>query len=217
MDESSASAGEPASMQAVLAKGSKLRAHISRLRPTQITVGMLHVRRKMHTTRRQPQDRLDAFFDKRRIHVVVGPQQWLHVIDHHHWVRAWSEMGIDIIPVVVRKDLSHLNEEDFWRYMLRHHLVHPYDEHGRRQPLSALPSGVDGMRDDPYRSLEAFARIAGGYRKVKQAYPDFKWADFFRREIPGPFDNPECFAYALARAVKAARSPKARGLPGYLG
>ncbi|MCD9122703.1 ParB-like protein [Cupriavidus gilardii] len=200
-----------------LAKGSKLRAPIAELRPTQITVGALHVKRKMQTTRRQPEDRLEAFFDKHRIHVVVGPQHVLWVVDHHHWVRAWHELGFEIIPVFVRKDLSDRSEDEFWEYMLRRHQVHPYDEHGRRQPLSALPRSVAGMRDDPYRSLEAFARIAGGYRKVKQAYPDFKWADFFRREIRGPMDNPECFAYALALAVKAARSPKARGLPGYIG
>lgn len=204
-------------MGTTLSKGSKLRAPIAQLRPTQITVGMLHVNRKIQTTRRQPDDRLEAFFDKRRIHVVVGPEHVLYVVDHHHWVRAWHEMGIDIIPVIVRKDLSDRTEKAFWDYMLRHHMVHPYDEHGRRVPLDALPKSVQDMRDDPYRSLEAFARIAGGYRKVKQAYPDFKWADFFRREIQGPFDRPECFAYALALAVKKARSRKARGLPGYIG
>ena len=72
------------------------------------------------------------------------------------------------------------------------------------------------MRDDPYRSLEAFAQLAGGYDKVKQAYPDFRWADFFRRHIDGRLDTVPGFALALAHAVKLARSSKARGLPGHL-
>jgi hypothetical protein len=79
------------------------------------------------------------------------------------------------------------------------------------------PPAIAEMRDDLYRSLEAFARMAGGYSKVKEAYSDFRWADFFRREIDGPLDTQDLFADALARAIRLARSNKARDLPGFVG
>ncbi|TXI88616.1 MULTISPECIES: ParB-like protein [unclassified Cupriavidus] len=200
-----------------LKAGARLRVPVDQLRPTQITVGAYHVAQKMHVTRRVPRERLWAFLDRHQIHIVLGPGHIPFVVDHHHWVRAWHEMGIATVPALVRADLSHLSWRAFWLDMVKHHLVHPYDEHGRRQPLKALPDDIHGMRDDPYRSLEAFVQLAGGYRKVKTAYPDFRWADFFRREIDGPLDSHHAFAVALARGVKLALSPKARRLPGYIG
>jgi len=192
-------------------------AAVDALHPTQITVGAFHVSQKIHVTRRLPPDKRAAFLASHPVHVVIGPGHALYVVDHHHWVRAWHDLGIEMVPVIVRKDLSDLPPREFWRHMVRHHLVHPYDEHGRRRPLSELPGDVHGMRDDPYRSLEAFAQRAGAYRKVRTAYPDFRWADFFRREIDGPFDTPHGFAVALVRAVRLARSGAARDLPGYIG
>ncbi|WP_224078495.1 ParB-like protein [Cupriavidus laharis] len=186
------------------------------LHPTQITVGAYHVAQKMHVTRRVPPARRAAFLDRHRVHVVIGPEQALYVVDHHHWVRAWHDLGLTHVPAIVRTDLSRLDGHGFWRWMVDRHMVHPYDEHGRLRPLNELPASVHDMRDDPYRSLEAFVQLAGGYLKVRQAYPDFKWADFFRRHIDGPLDTPEGFAAALVRAVRLARSAKARKLPGYI-
>ncbi|WP_420992020.1 ParB-like protein [Cupriavidus sp. 30B13] len=204
-------------MIAPLGKGSKLVIPIDELRPTQITVGWYHVEQKMHATARRGAHQRPAFLERHRLDVVMGPEHVAYVVDHHHWVRAWHELGIHAAPVLVLRDLSALAPAAFWQAMLKTHSVHPYDEHGRRLPVSALPERVGDMRDDPYRSLEAFVQLAGGYRKVRQAYPDFRWADFFRRHVGGPLDTVDGFAEALARAVQLARSGKARGLPGYLG
>ncbi|AZG16520.1 MULTISPECIES: ParB-like protein [Cupriavidus] len=200
-----------------LGEGAALMVPIDHLRPTQMTVGAYHVAQKMHVTRRLSHADLPAFLDQHRVHVVQGPDQTLFVVDHHHWVRAWQEMGIDMVPALVRDDLSHLSWREFWKQMDAENMVHPYDEHGRRRPIRELPEDVHSMRDDPYRSLEAFVQLAGGYRKVSTAYSDFRWADFFRKHIKGPLDTHHTFAGALARAVKLALSPKARGMPGYIG
>ena len=54
--------------------------------------------------------------------------------------------------------------------MRAHNYIWSFDEHG--QPLdlatftAALPRSVQGLRDDPYRSLAALVRKAGGYDKV---------------------------------------------------
>lgn len=204
-------------MIAPLCRNAKLMVPLDALRPTQITVGAYHIAQKRHVTRRVPPHRLSAFLDCHRVHVIVGPGQNLYVVDHHHWVRAWHELGLATVPALVRADLSAMTPRAFWRHMVEQNMVHPFDEHGRRRPLSALPASIHDMRDDPYRSLEAFARMAHAYRKVPEAYSDFRWADFFRREIPGPMDSPHAFAAALARAVRLAHSKKAKGLPGYIG
>ncbi|SOZ28513.1 conserved protein of unknown function (plasmid) [Cupriavidus taiwanensis] len=200
-----------------LAPDSKLMVPLDALRPTQITVGGYHVAQKIHVTRRVAPEARAAFLDRHRVHLVIAPEQLLYVVDHHHWVRAWHDLGLTHVPGIVRADLSDMDVPAFWRHMVANHLVHPYDEHGRRQPLSELPEAIHDMRDDPYRSLEAFVQLAGGYRKVKTAYPDFRWADFFRRHVPGPFDTPHHFAFAVANAFRLAHSREARDLPGYIG
>ncbi|MBB2919730.1 ParB-like protein [Cupriavidus alkaliphilus] len=200
-----------------LAPDSKLLVPLDALHPTQITVGGYHVAQKVHTTRRVAPEARAAFLDRHRVHLVIGPEQVLYVVDHHHWVRAWHDLGLTHVPGIVRADLSDLDVPAFWRHMVANHLVHPYDEHGRRRPLTELPEAIHDMRDDPYRSLEAFVQLAGGYRKVKTAYPDFRWADFFRRHVPGPFDTPHHFAFAVASAFRLAHSREAKDLPGYIG
>ncbi|ODV44266.1 hypothetical protein AWV79_09885 [Cupriavidus sp. UYMMa02A] len=200
-----------------LRSGSKLMVPLDALHPTQITVGAYHVAQKMHVTRRIAPSRRAAFLDRHRVHVVIGPEHTLYVVDHHHWVRAWHDLGLTHVPAIVRADISYLGEREFWRWMVERHMVHPYDERGKRRPLKELPVSVHDMRDDPYRSLEAFVQLAGGYRKVKQAYPDFRWADFFRKHIEGPLDTSEGFAAALVRGFRLAHSARARNLPGYIG
>ncbi|CAG2147446.1 hypothetical protein LMG31506_03630 [Cupriavidus yeoncheonensis] len=201
----------------VLRDGSKLMMPLDALHPTQITVGAYHVAQKVHVTRRISPARRPAFLDQHRVHVVIGPEQVPYVVDHHHWVRAWHDLGLTHVPAIVRRDLSRLGARGFWKWMVAKHMVHPYDEQGQRRPLHELPVSIQDMRDDPYRSLEAFVQLAGGYRKVREAYPDFKWADFFRRHIGGPLDTPEAFAAALVRAFHLAQGAMARDLPGYIG
>ncbi|MBY4898535.1 ParB/Srx family N-terminal domain-containing protein [Cupriavidus sp. AU9028] len=198
-------------------KGARVTLPLAQLHPTQMTVGLHHVHSKMATTARHQGRKQIELLDRHRLHVVIGPGPAFYVIDHHHWARAWHDLGIESVPVVIKHNWSRLPPDRFWLEMEARHLVHPYDEYGERQALAALPHSIGDMRDDPYRSLEAFAQLAGGYEKVKQAYPDFRWADFFRRHIDGPLDTVADFALALALAVKLARSGKARGLPGWIG
>ncbi|KAA0179335.1 hypothetical protein FX016_19920 [Cupriavidus gilardii] len=197
-------------------KGARVTLPVRQLRPTQMTVGLYHVQSKMDVTLRHQGRKQIELMERHRIHVVIGPGPAFYVIDHHHWARAWYELGIESVPVVIKHNWSALPPDRFWLEMEARHLVHPYDQYGERQGLAALPHSLAEMRDDPYRSLEAFAQLAGGYDKVKQAYPDFRWADFFRRHIDGRLDTVPGFALALAHAVKLARSSKARGLPGHL-
>lgn len=74
-------------------------ARLLELIPTQFALGMVQVRSKMAQTRQMPASRQDAFMDKMAIAVVRGPGGRLHVVDHHHWSRAWVDLGFEKAPV----------------------------------------------------------------------------------------------------------------------
>lgn len=193
-------------------------ADLDTLRPTQLTLGLYQVRQKMDISA-APRDAaaLRRFLASHRIQTVAGPGGALYIADHHHWARAWLELGWRRAPVTVVEDLSDLPVGKFWKRMHALGHVHPYDEHGKRLDTSALPATVMGMRDDPYRSLAAFTRDAGAYRKPGNAYGDFRWAGFFRRHVEEDLQSIAGFARAMTVAIPLARSSKARRLPGFVG
>jgi len=73
------------------------------------------------------------------------------------------------------------------------------------------------MRDDPYRSLAAYVRDAGAYRKPGTAYGEFCWTGFLRDRIKQDLRSIAGFGLALAESIRLARCAKARKLPGYCG
>ncbi len=179
------------------------------------------MRDKMAVTRKHQDagDRaaLRRFLRSHRIKTVVGPGGALFIVDHHHWARAWSELGLRRAPVRIMRDLSRLDPDAFWKRMRALCYVHPYDELGKRRGVDALPASVMGMRDDPYRSLAAFARQSGAYRKPPNARGDFRWAGFLRERIEEDMSSIGGFALALTQAIRLARGGAARRLPGYCG
>lgn len=200
-------------------------ARLESLRPTQLTLGMNQVREKMDVTLEAGKDdqgrpspaAMRRFARSHRICCILGPGAVLYIADHHHWARAWTELGCRSAPVRIIEDLSGVDPEDFWDALRARGHLHPYDEHGELRDPSELPPNVRGMRDDPYRSLAAFARQAGGYRKPGNAYGDFSWAGFFRDQIHEDVCSIAGFARALAMAIKLAGTRRARRLPGYCG
>lgn len=196
-------------------------AELGRLRPTQLTLGFAQVLHKQEVTQRHAdphnQAALRRFMRRHRIKTIAGPGGALFVVDHHHWARAWLELGYRCGPVRILLDLSHLSPGAFWKRMRALGHVHPYDERGHHLDVQALPATVMGMRDDPYRSLAAFTRDAGAYRKPGNAYGDFRWAAFFRERVEEDFGTIAGFALALTQAIRLAGSSEARRLPGFCG
>jgi len=206
-------------------QGTHAVARLESLRPTQLTLGMNQVLQKMDVTRDngtnargKPSPAASRRFARRhRICTIAGPGGALYIADHHHWARAWLELGWRRAPVTIIADLSELEPDVFWRRMRALGHLHPYDEHGELLGAADLPPNVMGMRDDPYRSLAAFARETGAYRKPGNAYGDFSWAGFFRNRIHEDVHSIAGFARALARAIRLARTRSARRLPGFCG
>lgn len=189
---------------------------IPRLRPTQITVGMIEVedkRARLAALKKHEQRKL---LEEHPIPAVWGPDGRLYITDHHHLARAASEAGVETGFFWVEEDYSKLAIAQFWPKMSAARWTHPIDEHGKRRPFEEIPDHLEKLRDDPYRSLACYVRNAGGYDKTPTAFAEFLWADFFRtRVVIGPTRAE--FNKAVEQALKLAPSSAAAQLPGYKG
>ncbi|MDQ7976018.1 ParB/Srx family N-terminal domain-containing protein [Paraburkholderia sp. SARCC-3016] len=190
---------------------------LASLKPTQITVGMQYVALKVLDTRRREGAARRALLERHPLPCVRAPDGSVYVVDHHHWARAWFECGIDTVPVRFALEVKAHSMPSFWRKMERRNWLHPFDAHGRRRDVSELPGSIAMMRDDPYQSLAALARQCGAYRKSRERYSSFVWADFLREHVRLPGNDKVSLLAALVMCAKVARSRKARRLPGYAG
>jgi hypothetical protein len=189
---------------------------VNDLRPTQITVGMIEVKEKAERIKEllaHPRH-LQEFIASHEIPVIAGRNGHFFLIDHHHLGRALWEAGEKTSAFHVIGDLSALDEAAFWKEMDRQHWVHPYDEQGRKQNCDDIPHHIKALRDDPYRSLAAYVRNAGGYEKTPTPFAEFAWADYFRGHFAPPVISKQ-FHDAVKHALELARDRAAAHLPGY--
>jgi hypothetical protein len=189
-------------------------APFHKLRPTQITIGFIEVSVKRKELEALKKHQQRDFLAAHMIPAVYGPDERVYITDHHHLARAALEAGIESGFFLIEADMAQLEPSAFWREMGEKRWAHPIDEHGQRQPFTAIPKHCEELRDDVYRSLAGFVRTAGGYEKTPTAFCEFAWADFFRHRIViGP--THEDFMRAVDEALALARSAAARNLPGY--
>ena len=118
--------------------------------------------------------------------------------------------------VNVIADLKRLAPDAFWFVMDNRAWMHVYDEKGRRRDYTDLPKSLDGMVDDPFRSLAGELRQLGGYSKETTPYSEFLWADFLRRRMRRK-DVEKDFQSALELALNLAKGGDADYLPGWCG
>ncbi len=189
---------------------------LSKLKPTQITVGMRQVELKREQIRKLAKDpeKLTEFLLDRPIRVVLGPGGDAYVIDHHHLALALIREKHQSAPMQVDADYSRLSVGDFWKKMSEMKYMHPHDADGKLRPVSEIPATIEGLVDDPYRSLAGFARNAGAFKKVKTPFAEFEWADYFRTRISKEM-LAEKFDKAVKLAVSIANDDAAKDLPGY--
>jgi hypothetical protein len=187
---------------------------IHRLRPTQITVGMIEVHDKRDKLLSLKNSEQQEFLEAHAIPAVWGPDGKLYITDHHHLGRACDEAGVDSGFFLVEDDLSNVPIAQFWPKMAAAHWVHPIDQAGKPRPFEDLPDHLQKLVDDPYRSLAGYVRDAGGYEKTPTAFAEFLWADFFRPRVAIGPTRPD-FQKSVDQAMKIATSPEAAHLPGY--
>ncbi|TDY26933.1 hypothetical protein B0G81_7465 [Paraburkholderia sp. BL6665CI2N2] len=189
---------------------------IERLRPTQLTHGAREVRNKISQYKALSGHDLEMAIAEKPIPVVYGPGDTPFATDHHHVAAALWHVGVKSVPVVLVRDLSSYSQASFWLSMENERWAYPFDAEGKRRPFSDLPEHIWALPDDEYRSLAAAVRDAGGYEKTNVPLEEFRWADFFRSNLPRP-DSDEKFAALVDEAISLAKTKAALGLPGYLG
>jgi hypothetical protein len=187
---------------------------VQKLRPTQMTVGMIEVKdKKKHLSSLKANEQRD-YMRTHPIPAVIGAKGLLFITDHHHLCRAALEAGVATGFFEVEADFSNCDLATFWSEMDKKRWVHPLDECGTRHHYSAIPQRLGELIDDVYRSLAGYVRNACAYEKTPTAFAEFVWADFFRRSIPVE-DVKADFAAAVRIAIPLAQSEAAMGLPGF--
>lgn len=191
---------------------------IDELHPTQITVGLEEVKRKRESWKGKSVKKIakDLGKDSHMIPTVLGPDGVHYVTDHHHLARALYDAEITKVLCTVEHDFSMLDLETFWFNLDNRHLMHPFDENGRRRGYKDIPDKISQLVDDPYRSLAGELRRAGGYAKDTTPFSEFLWADFLRPLIRREHIKKH-FQRAVQEAVHLAQSQKANYLPGWCG
>ena len=189
---------------------------IVELRPTQITLGFHEVDQKRKQFRDQNAASGSAFLGRHMIPCVLGPKGRHYIIDNHHLARALHEEGVLNVLVTVSADLTSLSKDSFWRFLDNKSWCHPYDVEGRRTDFDAIPSCIDKLQNDPYRSLAGDLRHAGGFAKDITPFSEFLWADFLRKRIKRKAVVAD-FAGSLRKALTLAKSKEANFLPGWCG
>lgn len=190
------------------------RAQIADLHPTQITVGLHEVAQKrlrwrsgIRKSGAQPAPRLIA-------PVVYGPGGALYLVDRHHLLRALAAEGIQRVLIRTIGDFTALPADKFWPALDVRGWCRSFDAEGCRRPFSEMLAPIDGLVDDPFRSLVSVLRRAGGFSKKSTPFSEFAWADFLRRSISCNAVNKD-FEGALRRGLALAGSLAARDLPGW--
>jgi hypothetical protein len=189
---------------------------IEELRPTQITLGFHEVDQKRKQFRARTGDDGDSFLGRHMIPSVLGPKGRHYIIDNHHLARALHEEGVKEILVTVAADLQALSKASFWTFLDNRAWCHPYDSEGRRTAFDAIPTSIDKLLNDPFRSLAGDLRHAGGFAKDTAPFAEFLWADFLRKRIKRKSVDKN-FTAALKKALALARTRDAAFLPGWCG
>ena len=187
----------------------------AKLRPTQLTVGKAEVAAKRAQWKELGRKKRKELLASHWFPGVLGPKQHVYIVDHHHLGLALLEEGVKSVPVMIQRDFSWLVPEVFWRTMEFSRWAHPYDQRGSRVDYAAIPTGLVGLADDPYRTLAARVRMAGGCAKDAEPYAEFLWADFYRRHLKLPGGG--IGAKAMEQALLLAHSHETAYLPGWSG
>lgn len=189
---------------------------IASLRPTQVTVGFREVEAKRREWRQKGEGKGSEYLAHHLIPVILGPKARPYVIDHHHMARALHDEGQEKVFVTIVADLQRLEKDEFWFTLDCHDWMHPFDADGVRCGVKDIPKSVDGLVDDPFRSLAGELRHVGGYAKDTTPFSEFLWADFLRRRMKRR-DVEADFATALEHALQLAKDVDANHLPGWCG
>jgi hypothetical protein len=189
--------------------GEKCKYKISELHPTQGALGRFEVRRKLNELSKMSADEAESYRKKKIVPVVVGPDQKLYMVDHHHSSLALLNFGFESAYIEVIGDFSKATTElEFWEKMIAKNWAYPFDGDGQEISPLKIPQSLRRLEDDPYRSLAGIVRDLGGFKKEDTPYEEFIWARRFRElkllRPSSQAQNPELNERDYARAANEA-------------
>ena len=186
---------------------------IRNVHPTQITIGLIEVSDKCLELAALTKKHRQSFVSESLVPAVRGPSDEIYITDHHHLMLAAWHMNVCTARFSVEADLSKLKVKRFWDEMIKNHWAHPINGAGKLCPPAAIPSHMNELCDDIYRSLSRRVRENGGYAKTPTAFAEFRWADLFRERVSiGPTGKD--LDAAVQNTTKPAKSNRASELTG---
>ncbi len=189
---------------------------ILKLRPTQFVLGMKEVESKIDKIEKFSKKEWERYSHEHVVPVIFGWDREHYLIDHHHFIRACWETRREDYEIQILKDLSHLSETAFWKEMMRNGWTYLHDQFGHGpHPPQALPMDIRCLADDPFRSLVWCVIDHGGIEKHKIPFFEFKWAEYFRKNMDCNLHSKSDFRDALNQALQLASAKAASHLPGF--
>lgn len=143
------------------------------IKPTQAQMGYAWVQYKLDKNFKSSEDAQDEL-DGEEIPAVLGPDNYMYIVDKHHTLSALDFSGYDdtSVTLYIICDCRNITSmEEFWRYLEQENLVylaaHP-DNDPNLLPQRIAPSDLPTyfsfnsqdrvFSDDPWRSLAGYGR-----------------------------------------------------------
>jgi hypothetical protein len=192
-------------------------ASVLALHPTRFAVDEREVKVLEDKLADMPAEELQEYLETHPVQVVMGPRARMYLIDDHHLARVVWELGGKRIYAEVEANWKALSAPEFWeRLELRRYLwLYNTDGVGPVSPRDELPRTVVEMKNDPYFALAAEVEKRGGYGKTGVPIARLQWATYFRSKMQ-PKTGEETSEDSVQKALKLAKKPDAKDLPGYL-
>ena len=196
---------------------------IDLIHPTQFSLGLLSTYSKIPEIEKAfMSGRWIKFLKSKVAPAIIGPDKLFYITDRHHTSYSIYLANIPkdkkelIIEVV--DDWSHMSLFEFSKKMKSFKYAWLKDENYTNRKFSELPTHIQNLKDDPYRSLAWKVRKLKGFKKVNISFLEFFWADFFKKNGIHPLSSSVEDINAISGlAFSLSRSTKASHLPGYTG
>ncbi len=199
---------------------------ILEIKPTQFSVGMIAVGKKIEKLQSMSAKKLAEYLSENPVTVVKrisdpescernpAPGPTFYMIDQHHLSRALLELNHSAVRAKVIAEVMANDDDSFWWVMKQKNFVYLKDRNGNTRSPLELPNKISNVADDPWRSLAGEMEDQGMICKKDGIYYfEFIWADFLRTRIPEILIKSD-FEAAVQSAAALVDSPDARSLPG---
>jgi len=192
---------------------------LSNIHPTQAFVGYDQIPLKIEKIQKKlKKKKLDSYLKEKWSPAIIGPDEKYWILDRHHLSYALLKSDIADkykgLYIRVLHDWSSYSWNHFYNSMKRENLFYLKNSKFEEISPEVIPTQVNALGNNPYRSLAYFAREKGCFNKVDIPYLEFMWGEFFYRSgltIKESANNKKLIKKALSLCSKSSASH----LPGF--